>query len=142
MGALQMSTTERESFLAGHHGGVLAVERADGPPLVTPVWYRYEPGGSPDARNYRVDFSKIARELPEFQPVWTVRAGIEELYAAFRRHGLSADEFLGGRYLRIRHVARLRERNLIDASLRWRASAPAMAPAADRSDCRPPGALC
>ena len=46
MGALQMSTTERESFLADLHVGVLAVERADGPPLVTPVWYRYEPGGA------------------------------------------------------------------------------------------------
>jgi PPOX class probable F420-dependent enzyme len=45
MGALQMSTTERESFLADLHIGVLAVERADGPPLVVPVWYRYEPGG-------------------------------------------------------------------------------------------------
>jgi PPOX class probable F420-dependent enzyme len=46
MGALQMSTTEREAFLADLHVGVLAVERADGPPLVTPVWYRYEPGGT------------------------------------------------------------------------------------------------
>ena len=45
MSALQMSTTERESFLADLHVGVLAVERADGAPLVTPVWYRYEPGG-------------------------------------------------------------------------------------------------
>jgi PPOX class probable F420-dependent enzyme len=40
-----MSTTEREAFLADLHVGVLAVERADGPPLVTPIWYRYEPGG-------------------------------------------------------------------------------------------------
>ncbi len=46
MGALQMSTTERESFLADLHVGVLAVERADDPPVVTPVWYRYEPGGA------------------------------------------------------------------------------------------------
>jgi PPOX class probable F420-dependent enzyme len=45
MGVLQMSTTERESFLADRHIGVLAVGRAGGPPLVTPVWYRYEPGG-------------------------------------------------------------------------------------------------
>jgi PPOX class probable F420-dependent enzyme len=27
------------------HVGVLAVERADGPPLLLPVWYSYEPGG-------------------------------------------------------------------------------------------------
>ena len=46
MGALQMSTTERESFLAELHVGVLAVERTDGPPVVTPVWYRYEPSGT------------------------------------------------------------------------------------------------
>jgi PPOX class probable F420-dependent enzyme len=46
MGAVQMSTTEREAFLADLHIGVLAVERPDGPPLVTPVWYRYEPGGA------------------------------------------------------------------------------------------------
>lgn len=45
MGALHMSRDERESFLADLHVGVLAVERADGPPLAAPVWYRYAPGG-------------------------------------------------------------------------------------------------
>lgn len=46
MGALQMSTAEREAFLADLHIGLLGVERADGPPLISPVWYRYEPGGA------------------------------------------------------------------------------------------------
>jgi len=32
--------------LAAVHIGVLAVERPDGPPLMTPVWYRYTPGGA------------------------------------------------------------------------------------------------
>jgi uncharacterized protein len=45
MSQLSMTTRERDEFLAGVHIGVLAVERADGPPLVTPVWYRYSPGG-------------------------------------------------------------------------------------------------
>lgn len=45
MTILTMTRTERESFLADVHIGVLSVERADGPPLVTPVWYRYSPGG-------------------------------------------------------------------------------------------------
>lgn len=40
-----MSVAEREAFLADLHVGVLGVERADGPPLVLPVWYSYEPGG-------------------------------------------------------------------------------------------------
>ncbi len=40
-----MTESEREAFLAGLHVGVLGVERQDGPPLVLPVWYSYEPGG-------------------------------------------------------------------------------------------------
>lgn len=46
MGALSMSQSEREAFLAELHVGVLTVERPDGPPLATPIWYRYTPGGA------------------------------------------------------------------------------------------------
>jgi PPOX class probable F420-dependent enzyme len=45
MGQLQMTKDEREQFLADLHVGVLGIERTDGPPLVVPVWYMYEPGG-------------------------------------------------------------------------------------------------
>ena len=45
MSQLSMSKQEREDFLAALHVGVLAVERTDGPPLVTPIWYRYSAGG-------------------------------------------------------------------------------------------------
>ena len=41
-----MSKHDRDDFLAALHVGVLAVERPDGPPLVTPIWYRYKPGGA------------------------------------------------------------------------------------------------
>jgi PPOX class probable F420-dependent enzyme len=41
----KMTESERQEFLAGLHVGVLAIERADGPPLAVPVWYSYEPGG-------------------------------------------------------------------------------------------------
>jgi len=41
----RMTPDAREAFLAGLHVGVLAIERADGPPLAVPVWYSYEPGG-------------------------------------------------------------------------------------------------
>lgn len=46
MSELSMSKQEREEFLAALHVGVLAVDRPDGPPLVTPIWYRYVPGGA------------------------------------------------------------------------------------------------
>jgi len=45
MGTLAMTQAEREQFLADLHVGVLGIERSDGPPLVVPVWYIYEPGG-------------------------------------------------------------------------------------------------
>ncbi|TFH19238.1 MAG: pyridoxamine 5'-phosphate oxidase [Acidimicrobiales bacterium] len=41
----KMDETERQAFLAALHVGVLGIERADGPPLLLPVWYSYEPGG-------------------------------------------------------------------------------------------------
>jgi nucleoside-diphosphate-sugar epimerase len=84
---------------------------------------RYAPEGGPDARCYRVDCDKIARALPSFQPRWTVRQGVEELYEAYRRHGLTAEEFRGGRYLRIQRIRALQEEGRIDGALRWVAAA-------------------
>ncbi|MGX1884881.1 pyridoxamine 5'-phosphate oxidase family protein [Streptomyces sp. NPDC055287] len=43
-----MPADQRESFLAGVHVGVLGVtdtRTGSSPPLLVPVWYRYEPGG-------------------------------------------------------------------------------------------------
>ncbi|WP_173008566.1 pyridoxamine 5'-phosphate oxidase family protein [Mycolicibacterium sp. P1-18] len=41
----KMSSTERETYLADLHVGVIAVERPDRAPLSVPIWYAYEPGG-------------------------------------------------------------------------------------------------
>ena len=41
----KMTEAERQEFLAGLHVGMVGLERADGPPLVLPIWYAYEPGG-------------------------------------------------------------------------------------------------
>jgi PPOX class probable F420-dependent enzyme len=40
-----MTQAERETFLAGVHVGVLAIDDGDRAPLTVPVWYAYEPGG-------------------------------------------------------------------------------------------------
>lgn len=79
----------------------------------------YAPGASPDLRNYRVDFSKIERALPAFRPAWIVRKGVEELHAAYRAHGLTKEEFLSSRYLRIGTILDRRSRGELDESLRW-----------------------
>ncbi len=84
---------------------------------------RYATGGGPDPRCYRVDCSKLGRTLPAYRPQWTARRGIEQLCEAFRRHGLTREEFLGDRYVRIKHIRRLRDEGRLDASLRWTAAA-------------------
>jgi nucleoside-diphosphate-sugar epimerase len=76
--------------------------------------------GGPDKRSYQVDCSKIARVLPGFQPRWTVRRGVEQLYDAYARNGLSYEEFIGTRYLRINRVRELQEADRLDDQLRWR----------------------
>ncbi len=44
--SVNMSRAEREAFLAEVHVGVLAIAAGPGRgPLVTPVWYSYQPGG-------------------------------------------------------------------------------------------------
>lgn len=80
---------------------------------------QYASGGGPDLRCYRVDCSKLASALPEFRPQWTVRRGIEQLYAAYKRNGLTLEEFEGTHYLRIKRVLELQRRGLLDSGLRW-----------------------
>jgi len=79
----------------------------------------YAPGAQPDKRNYRVNCDRIRRVLPSFRTEWTARRGMEELLDAYIRYGLTAEEFLSSRYLRIKHVRRLMDEKRIDASLRW-----------------------
>jgi nucleoside-diphosphate-sugar epimerase len=76
-------------------------------------------GAGADPRCYRVDFGKIARALPGFAPRWTVAAGIAQLRDAYRSVGLRQEDLEGDRYLRIRHIMRLRLEERLDANLRW-----------------------
>src|SRR4029450_5392187 len=80
---------------------------------------RYAEGGGPDLRCYRVDCTKITRTLPEFRPQWTVRRGVEELYAAYRRKGMTASDLMGTNYLRINRIKQLQREGRLDGSLRW-----------------------
>jgi nucleoside-diphosphate-sugar epimerase len=78
----------------------------------------FAPGASPDTRNYRVDFTRIETKLPGYKPQWTLRQGIEELYAAYKKANLTKEVFLGPRYYRLRTVKGLQERGILDAELR------------------------
>lgn len=75
----------------------------------------------PDKRNYRVDCSRIAQELPAFQPQWTVASGAAEVLDAFMAHGLTIEDLNGPRFQRIRCVLKLQEEGLLGTDLRRRA---------------------
>jgi len=82
----------------------------------------YAQNPSPDRRNCRADFGKIARTLPEFKPQWNIRRGAEQLYHAFKEQGLTLEDLEGATYKRIDTIKRLRDAGELDADLRWRTS--------------------
>jgi len=76
-------------------------------------------GAGPDKRNYRADFSKIARVLPGFRPEWDARKGAKQLYEAYKSIGLKVEDFEGPRYRRIDQIRQLMAAGTLGADLRW-----------------------
>jgi nucleoside-diphosphate-sugar epimerase len=85
-------------------------------------------GAGPDIRDYRVDFSKLVATYPDLKLRWTVRDGIDELAAAYARHGMTHADFLSSRYVRLRRIRELLSAGLVDDMLRRQTSAPFPAP--------------
>ena len=77
----------------------------------------------PDKRCYRVDFGRIGKALPDFQPQWNVRRGAQHLYEAYKLVGLCVEDFEGVRYKRIDHIKHLLASGHLDSNLRWTAAA-------------------
>lgn len=86
---------------------------------------RYAEGAGSDARCYQVDCSKLERMLPEYQPKWTVRDGVEELYAAYKDCGLTLERFTGAEFQRIKRIKELKTQGRLDASMHWITASPA-----------------
>jgi nucleoside-diphosphate-sugar epimerase len=59
-----------------------------------------------DPRDYRVDFARLGKLLPDFRLEYTLAAGMEELLARYRAHGFSASDFDGDRFVRLRTLRR------------------------------------
>jgi len=75
-------------------------------------------GASADNRDYRVDFTKIETKLPGFKAQWTLRAGIEELYQAYKAGGMTKELWLGPRYYRLPTIRELISQGVLDNNLR------------------------
>lgn len=72
-----------------------------------------------DERSYRVEFSKIRNALPGFQPRWDLPRGIEQLLEAYRKYGLTREDFESNKYFRIRSMKSLMEAEEVNARLEW-----------------------
>jgi nucleoside-diphosphate-sugar epimerase len=72
----------------------------------------------PDLRNYRVDFSKLAETFPDLNLRWRVRDGVDELAEAYAKHGLTYDDFMSARFVRLRRIRELLSARFVDEMLR------------------------
>jgi nucleoside-diphosphate-sugar epimerase len=77
------------------------------------------PEAGPDKRSYRVSFEKIARVLPQFEPLWDVDRGARQLYDSYCSAQLTRADFDGSRYQRTDHIRRLLREGIIDDNLRY-----------------------
>lgn len=55
-----------------------------------------------DPRNYRVNFDKLNRLLPEFKLQYDLASGMEELFKKMKDHNFSKADFEGDRFVRLR----------------------------------------
>ncbi|HET9969563.1 MAG TPA: SDR family oxidoreductase [Streptosporangiaceae bacterium] len=88
-------------------------------------------GAGPDLRNYRVDFSKLEATFPDLKLRWSVREGVSELAAAYAKYGLTHEDFVSSRFVRLRRIRELLSAGLVDESLRRQTSEPFPAPGAE-----------
>lgn len=73
----------------------------------------------PDKRCYRVSCDKIDNSLPNFEPKWTVRQGVVQLYQTYNTVGLDQSDFEGPRFGRIECLKKMLADGRLDRSLRW-----------------------
>ena len=89
-------------------------------------------GAGPDLRNYRVDFSKLEATFPDLNLRWSVREGVDELAAAYAKYGLTYDDFMSSRFVRLRRIRELLSAGLVDECCAARPAEHFPAPGASR----------
>ncbi|MEJ2288948.1 MAG: SDR family oxidoreductase [Deinococcales bacterium] len=76
-----------------------------------------EPGG--DNRSYRVNFDKIATELPGFRAQWDAERGARQLRDVFERVELSHELFDSRHFTRLKALQHLRSTHQVDENFYW-----------------------
>ena len=74
---------------------------------------------SPDKRSYRVNFDLFKRLAPDHQPLWDLPATIGELHEGLSGMNFADTNFRESQFIRLKVLARLRDRSRLDGDLRW-----------------------
>ncbi len=72
-----------------------------------------------DQRTYKADFGKFEKAFPDFEFLWNAEKGAQELFKAFRQVNLTADDFTGKRFTRLKWLQDLLDEGMLDDDLRW-----------------------
>jgi nucleoside-diphosphate-sugar epimerase len=75
-----------------------------------------------DSRSYRVDFSKIKKQLPEFKPVWNLRKGIHQLHENYLKRNIDDKKFNDRYFIRLKQIQHLLASGQINNELFWKQS--------------------
>jgi len=78
-------------------------------------------GASPDTRNYRVNCDRLPAVVENFQPQWNAHRGAKELYGAYKKYGITLEDFEGSKYQRIGHIRKLLQEGILDETFRFKA---------------------
>jgi nucleoside-diphosphate-sugar epimerase len=73
-----------------------------------------------DKRDYRVNFDKIKRKLPNFECEWTVKRGSEQLLDVFTRIGMTKELFESPAHTRLKQINALLKSGQIGADFFWK----------------------
>ena len=79
----------------------------------------YAPGGEADKRDYRVDFTKIGKVLPTYEPVWTLEASVQDLYGHYVDAGITHDTLTSSRCTRLARIQELTGAGRLKPDLTW-----------------------
>lgn len=73
----------------------------------------------PDKRSYRVNFSLFESLAPHYQPLYTLKQTIRELYAGLVAMDFKNTVFRDSPYMRLKVLTRLREIRYLNSRLEW-----------------------
>lgn len=73
-----------------------------------------------DQRTYKADFGKFAKTFPNFKFKWNARSGAAELYEAFKRVGLTYEDYKDKKFTRLKWLHYLLDSGKLDGALRWK----------------------